>query len=177
MKNVLFALLVFLCLQSAWGQSVGDFNKSTRVYESDGSGKFLGLKVKLTIPTAWTQKEGQHPHIPVKFTYNFNDTTSISSNITIKKIPKEYTAEIRKGITSEKYMRDVAKDMGAFLSYRKVKIDGEDAAEMKLKIVKNTPAATVVAYAIYYHIVYKDYSIVLMYMNGSTEDAKSKQYF
>lgn len=175
MNRILIGLL-FLS-NSIFGQdSASVFWRNRCDFKTDGSGKSLGLKIKLSVPCAWTQADGERPHVVKKFTYVAGKSSAIST-LTIKKMPDVPSKAEIDELFSQKGLKDFCDDNSTFISGRKIKIDGQDCGELTFKMTKEATIGTLYFYSIEYFLVYKDKIIVLGYLVGSTSDDKASKMF
>lgn len=145
-------------------------------FKTDGTGKSMGLKIKLSVPCIWTQADGDRPHIVKKFSYNSNGNSAVLT-LTINKMPGIPTkAEINEMFT-QKGLKELCEDYAMFISGRKLKVDGLDCGEVAFKMTRDHPVATIYLYSLQYYFVYKDKLIVIGYAVGSSTDEKAKTLF
>lgn len=176
MKNT-FIILLLIFSNSIVGQdSASTFWKNRCDFKTDGTGKSLGLKIKLSVPCAWNQADGDRPHVVKKFSYNAAGNSAIST-LTVNKMPAiPSKAEIDELFTQQG-LKELCADYGTFISGRKLKIDGQDCGEITFKMTREATVGTLYLYSLQYFIIYKDKMIVLGYSVGSSTDDKAKGIF
>lgn len=175
MKYILFTFL--LLSNFAFSQdSASTFWKNRCDYKTDGTGKSLGLKIKLSVPCTWMEKEGERPHVVKKFTNSLNGNTAMATLI-INKMPAIPSKAEMVDLFTQKGLKELCQDLGTFISGRKIKIDGLDCGEVAFKMVREAPISTIYMYNLYYYMVYKDKMIVLGYATGSAKDKTAKELF
>lgn len=146
-------------------------------YKTDGTGKSLGLKIKLTFPCKWTQAEGDRPHVVQKFSYGLEEGKSIIQGFTITKMATEPSKKEIADMFTQSGLKELASATGTFVSGRKLKIDGIDCGEVIIKLKRETPAATICIRFIQYYIVFKDKLINLSFAVGSKDEIETKNLF
>jgi hypothetical protein len=145
-------------------------------FKTDGTGKSMGLKIKLSVPCDWKQADGERPHVVKKFSYNSGVNTAISTMTIYKMQVTPSKAEINEMFT-EAGLKELSADLGTFISGRKLKVDGLDCGEVAFKISREHPVSTLYLYNMYYFFVYGDKMIIIGYATGSTTDEKAKTMF
>jgi len=172
-----FALLFLFIVSNSYSQETpSTFWKNRCEFKTDGSGKSLGLKVKLSVPCVWKQADGERPHVVKKFSYSSGTNTVISTLTINKMVPPPSKAEVDEMFTPAG-LKELGEGLGTFISGRKVKIDGLDCGEVAFKITREHPVGTLYLYSFQYYFIYKDKMIVLGYGVGSTTDEKAKAMF
>lgn len=146
-------------------------------YKTDGTGKSLGLKIKLSFPCKWTQAEGDRPHVVQKFSYGFQEGKSIIQGFTITKMPAELSKKEIADMFTQSGLKELASATGTFVSGRKLKIDGIDCGEVIIKLKRESPIATIYLHFIQYYIVFKDKLINLSFAVGSKNEIETKKLF
>lgn len=167
--NILNSLLLFLTISCSAQNYPAEFLENTCDYKTDGSGKSLGLKLKLSVPCAWIQSDGDRPHVVRKFSKTIDNYT-ISHNFTVNKL--EYTpdqAEVSE-LFSEEGLIEFSKDNSEFISGRKLIIEGLTCGEVLSKVVRETTVGKVYGFNLQYLVIYKNYMIVLSYGLGSPSE-------
>lgn len=173
-----FFFIFFLSSTTAFAQSrVEGFISSQCAYKTDGQGKSLGLKIKVSYPCEWKMAEGERPHVLQKFTYSGASGESASENFTINKLPSIISDKDLNDIFSQEGLREISAGSGTYVSGRKVQIDGIQCAEVITKTKKIAPAATVYLYTIQYYIFYKTYSVTITFMTGGTTEASAEKSY
>lgn len=145
-------------------------------FKTDGTGKSMGLKIKLSVPCEWKQADGERPHVVKKFLYNSGVTSALGS-LTITKMPATPTKSEIAEMFTQKGLKELTEDLGTFISGRKLKVDGLDCGEVAFKMTRESPISTLYLYNMYYYFIYKNKMIVLGYATGSSDDEKAKTMF
>lgn len=153
------------------------FWKNRCDYKTDGTGKSLGLKIKLSYPCNWTQADGDRPHVVKKFSYGLNDGKSVIQALTISQMQGVPTKNDIAQLLSPTGLKELSGGIGTLISTKKVKIDGLDCGEIILKVKKQSPVATVYFYYIQYYIFYKDKMINLAFAAGGLTESHAKTLF
>ena len=146
-------------------------------FKTDGTGKSLGLKIKLTFPCEWKQAKGDRPHVIQKFSLSLGEGKSLVQVLTILKMPNELSQKEREEILTQNGLRQQVSNIGTFLSGRKIKIDGIDCGEVVIKIKRESPVATINIYNIAYYIYFKDKIINLSFAAGAPTEADAQTLF
>jgi hypothetical protein len=176
MKYLFFLFVIFN--QTVYSQeSAATFWKSRCEYKTDGIGKSLGLKIKLSVPCKWTQAEGERPHVVQKFSYGFEEGKSIIQSLTISKMPAEPSKKEIAEMFTQGGLKELASGTGTFVSGRKLKIDGIDCGEVILKMKRESPVATIYIYFIQYYIFFKDKIINIAFAAASKSESETKKLF
>jgi len=175
MKYFLF-LFLHISFSSYSQDTPATFWQNRCDFKTNGTGKSLGLKIKLSVPCAWKQADGERPHVIKKFSYNSGTNTAVSA-LQINKMPTiPSKAEIDEMFTQEG-LKELGESLGTFISGRKLKIDGLDCGEVAFKMTREHPVGTVYLYSLQYYFIYKDKMIILGYSAGSMTDEKAKTMF
>ena len=125
----------------------------------------------------WTKSNGDRPHVVQKFFYSFGDGSSLNESLTISKIAESFTKKEKALLFTEDGLREMVKDLGTFVSARKVKIDGMDCGEVTVRIKRESPAVTIYMYLIQYYLIYKDKMINISFGTGGMEESQVKNLF
>jgi hypothetical protein len=80
-------------------------------------------------------------------------------------------------LITQKGLKEMAKDLGTFVSGRKVKIDGIDCGETIVKVKRESPAGTFYLYNIQYFLFYKDKLINISFATGGKSETAVKELF
>jgi len=176
-KIVISFLLVFLFINNYAQTSPENFWKHRCVFNTDGSGKSLGLKIRFSIPCEWEQIDGDRPHIVKKFSYSFADGSSIVQTLLVNKMPRSLTKEETNEMFTQSGLKEVGKSLGTFISGRKLLIDGLDCGEVTFKFEKEAPIGKIYGYVIQYFFFYKNKMIVFNFGSGSSSNETSKSIF
>lgn len=174
MKYALFLALLFPLL--SFSQNTPSAFWGNRCdYKTDGSGKSLGVKLKLSVPCDWTQADGDRPHIVKKFSHGLSKGQALNYTLTMSTMPGEPSEKEISEMFSPQGLKAFAVENSTYISGRKVKIDGINCGEIVFKIIKSTPALTMNIYFIQYYIPYKDKMINLSFAASglSGNDAKT----
>lgn len=170
-------LLIFILLFSykAYSQVTPSIMWQNRCeFNTDGTGKSLSLKIKLSVPCLWELQDGERPHIVKKFSYGFGENI-IMSALSIKKMPVKPSKKEIEETFSKEGLKELSKDLGKFISGRKLMVDGIVCGEVEYKMKREAPVATLYIQSIQYFFIYEDKIIILNYSVGSksSEDATS----
>ena len=173
----LFILFVIFTPPVYSQETAATFWNNRCEYKTDGTGKSLGLKIKLSVPCKWRQAEGDRPHVVQKFSYGFEEGKSIMQGLTITKMPAEPSKKEIAEMFTQSGLKELASGTGTFVSGRKLKIDGIDCGEVIIKLQRESPVATISIYFIQYYIVFKDKIINLSFAAGSKSESETKKLF
>lgn len=175
MKHLLIVGLLFAQILFAQ-ETPATFWNDRCDFKTDGTGKSMGLKIKLSVPCAWKQADGERPHVVKKFSYS-SGVNSVVSTLTITKMPATPSkAEINE-MFSHQGLKELSEGLGTYISGKKLKVDGLDCGEVAFKMTREHPVGTFYLYNMYYYFIYKDKIIVLGYAAGSTTDEKARAMF
>src|SRR5690242_9302675 len=84
-------------------------------FKTDGSGKSMGLKIKLSVPCSWTEERGERPHVVQKFTHN-SDNAAIVETLLVTKLPEMPSkAELDNQLTQDG-LKALCNELGTFIS-------------------------------------------------------------
>ena len=173
----LFITLVFF-IQTVFAQETpATFWNNRCDFKTDGTGKSLGLKIKLSVPCVWTQADGERPHVVKKFSNSFGGGKSITANLTITKMPYEPSQKEVTEMFTQKGLKELGSSTGTYISGKKIKIEGIECAEIICKIERESPVAKIYIYTISYYIIYKDKIINLFYASGAANNLDAKKLF
>lgn len=176
MKYLFILFVIFSqCVYSQ--ETAATFWNNRCEFKTDGTGKSLGLKIKLSVPCVWTQADGERPHVVKKFSNSFGGGKSITANLTITKMPYEPSQKEISEMFTQQGLKELGNSLGTYISGRKLKIEGIDCGEIIYKIERQSPVAKVYIYAISYNIVYKDKFINLFYASGAGNNLDAKKLF
>ncbi len=178
MKPIFFFLSFLIFCINAFGQnSPSAFLNDKCSYETDGTGKSMGLKIKLAYPCSWTQANGDRPHVVQKFSYSFGDGSSLIQSLTINKMPATPSKKEIAELFTQAGLKEMVEDLGTFVSGRKVKIDGMDCGEAVVKVKRESPAVTIYIYFIQYYLIYKDKMINISFAAGGKTETEAKDLY
>lgn len=176
MKFIFIFFLLFS--QSVYSQeTAATFWNNQCEYKTNGTGKSLGLKIKVTFPCKWKEEEGERPHIVQKFSYGLKEGKSIIQSLTISKMPAEPSKKEIAEVLTQIGLKGLASGTGTFVSGRKLKIDGIDCGEVIIKLKRESPVATIYLYFMQYYIFFKDRMIVLAFAAGTKSESETKKLF
>jgi hypothetical protein len=175
MKNIVFIFIILAHYCFAQNSPSSFFNNRCD-FKTDGSGKSLGLKIKLSFPCAWKQSDGERPHVVKKFSYAAG-TNSMNSTLTINEIPVTPSKDEINEMFTQKGLKELCGNDQTFVSGRKLKIDGIDCGEIVFKMTREHPVGTFYLYGISYFFVYENKMINLNYLIGSTTSEQAKKNF
>jgi hypothetical protein len=177
MRNISLFLLLSVSLNAASQETPASFWNKRCEFNTDGTGKSAGLKIKLSYPCAWTQADGDRPHVVKKFSYNIGEGKSIIQSLTITKMPGEPSKKEIAEMFTQEGLKELASGTGTFVSGRKLKIDGIDCGEVIIKVKRESPVATVNMYFLQYYLIYKDKIINLTFVAGALTESEAKTLF
>ena len=177
MKNI-FLFLLFSTFLIVYGQDTpATFWNNRCEFKTGGTGKSAGLKIKLSYPCAWTQADGDRPHVVKKFSYNIGEEKSVIQSLAINKMPEEPSKKEIAEMLTQEGLKELASKIGTFVSGRKLKIDGIDCGEVVIKAKRESPVATINLYFMQYYIVYKDKIISLAFAAVALTESEAKTLF
>lgn len=175
--KIIFVLLLLLLPNLIFSQeSITSFLSERCDIYTDGSGKSIGLKIKLSVPCTWREEVGDRPHIIKKYSY-YSGNDFASSMLFINKMPEALSKEDIDELFSQNGLKELCKKHGTFISGKRIKIDGQDCGEINFKTVKQTTLGTIYLYYLQYYITYKDKLIILGYLTGSSVEEQAEQMF
>jgi hypothetical protein len=157
-------------------EQISSVNNNDCYFNTEGSEKSLGVKIKIEYPCEWKQMDGMRPNVIKNFVLDKLDY-SISSTLSIKTLPDGMTKEDVDQVLEKVNIEKAGLSLGEFLDGKKTNIDGLPTAEIHVRSVKDTPLGKLYINALYYYIYYKDKLIVLSYLSGSKDEPKSKDIF
>lgn len=176
MKYLVISFLFFS--QSLFAQETPTTFWNNRCdFKTDGTGKSLGLKIKLSFPCSWKQADGERPHVVKKFSYGFPNGSMTIQTMTINKMDETPAKAEIDAMFSQAGLKELCKNIGTFISGRKLKIDGLDCGEITYKMTRDNPVGKLYLYGLQYYFVYQDKLIVLAFSVGSTTDETSNTMF
>lgn len=175
MKQIIIALL-FLSNSTFSQDSASTFWKNRCDFKTDGTGKSLGLKIKLSVPCTWKKADGERPRVVKKFSYNSGFNSAILT-LTINKMPSVPSKAEIDELFSQQGLKELCEDYLIFISGRRLKIDGQDCGELIFKAKREATVGAIYIYSLEYYIIYKDKIILLAYSVGSSTDDKAKIMF
>jgi hypothetical protein len=146
-------------------------------YNTDGTGKSLGLKIKISVPCAWKQKDGDRPHIVQNFNYSFSEGSSLTQTLLVRNMPRKLSKAETNEMFSHNGLKEIGESIGTYISSRKLRIDGLDCGEIIYKMERENPIGHLFIYGIQYYIIYKDKMIILSFASGSLNYETSKSIF
>jgi len=176
MKYLFIAIIFFTQICYAQESATSFWNNRCE-YKTDGTGKSLGLKIKLSYPCLWTRVDGDRPHVVQKFSYGFEGGKSISQGFTITQMPSVASKNEIAEMLTQQGLKELASATGTFVSGRKLKIDGIDCGEVIIKLKRELPVATLYVNFIQYYIILKDKLINLSFAVGSKSESETKILF
>jgi hypothetical protein len=155
-------------------------------YKTDGTGKSKGVKLKISYPCDFVQKDGDRPHVVKKFVFNKNDN-GFGIYFSIDSLPTKPTNSELEDMFSEEgakqYFLQLANGLkqqgidATFISGRKTRIDGINCIEVIYKGTGETNVARFKQYVLYYLIPYKNKFINLIYSIGSQNESSVEEVF
>jgi len=146
-------------------------------YQTDGTGKSLGLKIKLVYPCVWVASDGQRPHVVKKFTGRINQSSIIVQTFVVNKLEKIPSKLEVDQMFSKKGLQESCEDLGTFIEGRRIKIDALDCGELSYKSTRKATTGTIFMYCLNYNIIYKDKLITILYSVSSNTEKNTKELF
>jgi hypothetical protein len=177
MRSIFLLLLLLKFLNIAAQNNPANFWNNRCYFETDGTGKSTGLKIKLSYPCTWIQSDGDRPHVVKKFSYNLGDGRSVNQSLTIIKMPAELSKKEIQEMFTKEGLKEMASESGTFVSGRKIKIDGIDCGETVIKFKRESPVATINIYLMQYLMVYKDKMISLAFAASALTENEAETLF
>jgi hypothetical protein len=176
--RIIFLFLLFASRINASAQeATTTFWNDQCSFETDGTGKAVGLKIKISYPCVWTMADGDRPHVVKKFSYNLGNGKTLIQSLTINKMPGESSRMEIAEMFSNKGLKELIGSAGTFISGRKVKIDGVDCGEIVMKAKRESPVATLNIFFLQYYIVYKDKIINLAFAAAALTESEAEALF
>lgn len=176
MKN-LFLLFVIVSTSFCFSQeSPSALMNNLCKFETDGSGKSLGLKIKFVYPCSWKGIEGNRPHILRKFNYSIDGNTVIQT-ISIRQIQDNIRQSDISKMLSVDGMKNSVEGLGTYLNSRKIKIDGIETGEVTFKVEQESAIGKMYMYSLMYMLVFDGKLISFTFSASSIDDLKAKQLF
>ncbi len=176
MKN-LFLLFVIVSTSFCFSQeSPSALMNNLCKFETDGTGKSLGLKIKFVFPCLWEGMDGNRPHILKKFNYSI-DGNSIRQIITIRDIQGSMSQRDIALMLSSEGMRNSIEGLGTYLNSRKITIDGIETGEITYKAEQESAIGRFYMYCLYYIFIYDGKLISMTFFANSTTDLKAEELF
>jgi len=145
-------------------------------YKTDGTGKSLNLKIKLSVPCSWTKADGERPHIVKKFTFTESGNTA-GINLNINKTDAPLTQNEIDQLISYNELKRIAEKYGTFISARHIKIDGVETGEIIYISKRESTLGTFYQTTIQYFIPFKDKIVLLTYSVGSSDENTAQNLF
>jgi hypothetical protein len=176
----LLPVLILLCLfYNSFAQSTPNTDlDNTCEYKTDGTGKSLGLKIKINYPCSWQQSDGQRPHRIKNINHGLDINSGTASiGFSVYPMPTIRSNEEIDEMLTQDYIKESVPDGATLISGRKIKIDGLNSTEVEYKIIREMPLGTLYTYNLVYNIYYKDKLILVSYGVGSSSNDKALAKF
>ncbi len=177
MKILLSFFFLFFTIKGFSQPSPSTFWKDRCSFSTDGTGKSLGLKIKLSVPCKWIQTDGERPHIVKNFSITPLEGSLIIETLSVNKIPTELTKEEIAETFSQIGLKNFCVNLGTFISGRQIKLDGVDCGEAIVCKTSDNPIGRLTIYSLYYFVYYKDKLIILAFSAKSKQESISKKLF
>lgn len=172
--HISFLLIPGICFSQDQNLNQQNLLSKTFVFETDGSGKSSGIRLKMNIPNIWISEENNRPHIVKRFK---NDSETVVCLLTMKK--STYPGKVSKQEEQDSYnlelFQSVAKSLGSTEKIRTTKIDGLNAGEIIFKNDGENPTGKYFIKGISYVFGY-DQVLILVTYNIITKNEKSTEY-
>lgn len=144
-------------------------------FTTNGSAAAQGLKIKFSVPCQW-KSEGSSSKYLQEYEYEDGDA-AITEMIKIDKPAKPITpGRIDELIAADAYKNLRGKD-GTFLWGTKLKVDGQDCAEVALKVKKTVMFTTLHMYIMRYMLYHKNKAVTVNFMVAAESDEDAKKCF
>lgn len=166
---LLFSLATLFFRAYSQNETAKELWDSRTSFQTDGSGKAQGLKIKLTIPSSWKIKEGTRPHIVKNFSAS---NLPVFATLTVD----TWRGKSKNSIT-ETELRDFAKSSTKIISAKLLKIDGLSSGEIVVENIAERPIGKLFMKGIQYVIPYQGKVIVVSYSVGSTNKDETDKHF
>jgi hypothetical protein len=166
---LLLGLTTLLLKVKSQSETPKDFWNNRTSFQTDGTGKSQGLKIKLSVPSSWKIKEGTRPHIVKNFSA---PTVPVFCTLTID----TWKGSGKNSIT-ESELRDFAKSLTKIISTKLLKVDGLSSGEIVFENTTERPVGTIFMKGIEYVIPYNGKVIVVLYSVGSTNKQDTDKYY
>lgn len=162
-----FVLLILLlqCRQS--------YGESYCTYSTDGSGKSIGIKIKIYYPCNWTQRDINDARTVKNFTSPYKDEYLITSNLILIPTPQLLNKEQFEFSMSESQLKKMMNGKGLVQTIRRLQFDNFDGAEIFLK----TLSEGVYYYSFHYYMYSNKGLMVLNYFVAADNDSKALSNF
>ena len=151
------------------------FGQQLCAFTTDGSEKAQGLKIKFSVPCQWKSEGSSGKYVR---TYEYEDgEAAIAEMISIANPSKPITpGRIDELIAADTYKKLGEKD-GSFLWGVKLKVDGQDCAEVAMKLKKKIMFTTLHVYIMRYILYCKNKAVTMNFMVTAETDQEAKKYF
>ena len=177
MKIIFVCFLLLIDIISYSQKTPESFWKNRCIYNTDGSGKSMGLKIQFSVPCDWEQQEGDRPHIVKKFSTSFADGSMVSQNLLVNKMTRKLTKVETNEMFTPEGLKELGESIGTYISGRKLIIDGLDCGEVTYKMKREAPIGTLYIYGIQYFFIFKDKMIILTFSSGASSYETAKSIF
>jgi hypothetical protein len=144
-------------------------------FVSDGKGKYMDLKIKITYPCGWELDEAED--IIKSFSYTFDDGSLIFQSLFLEKLPSKLSKEELGIFFSQNQLKKTIKDLGTFISARKIKVNGRDCGEVVGRMYPDSATPNINIYFIHYYFIIDDKLILISYSTNGVTEKRSKLLF
>lgn len=144
-------------------------------FKTDGTGQSAGLKIKFAVPCDWKEEESKGK---VLRTYQYEaEAYGIVEIINIQKPTTPVaTGRIDELITAE-HNKKITENGETFLWGRKVKVAGQDCAEVAIKLKKKVAFITLYSYIVRYTFYHKNMVVSMTFMLTAETEKDALKYF
>lgn len=134
-------------------------------FTTDGSGKSLGLKIKFTTACNWKEEASKGNTIK---TLGLNgDDYALVEMISLAKTTNPPTVD---ELVSAGYYKKDAEKNGTYLWSNKLKVDGQDCAEVALKLKKTVMFVDLYSYILRYMFYYNGVAVSVNFLVSAQND-------
>ncbi len=165
-KSLLFSILFFYHIDSISAQNYCTF-------ETDGTGKSIGMKIKMIHPCNWTKKDINDSRIVKNFTCQIEEGYLITSNLVLIPTPKLLNkAQFEFAMSTNQLMKMMA-GKGEVQEINWLQFDNFDGAELQVKTIKNG----IYYYSLHFYMYSNKGLMVINYFVTAESDAKALSAF
>ena len=166
MKNINLVAILFLLQYNLPAQDYCSFS-------TDGSGKSIGMKIKMFYPCSWTNKDINDTRTIKNFTSTYKNDCITTSNLILIPTPQLLNKEQFEFSMSTPQLTKMMKGKGEVQEIHRLNFDNFDGAEIYVK----TMNSGFYYYSVYYYMYSNKGLMVLNYFIGSESDNKAVSEF